>query len=181
MLQKYNTYRIVTIFFEQPTRAFQLRELARVSKLSTTAVKSALLDLIKENLITKRTVKKYHFYEANRGDKNYKFFKKFHNLELLKNSGLIKYIEKKLNYPEAIVLFGSAARGEDVERSDIDLFILTTVKKELSLDKFEKKLKRPIKTIIMDKKDFDLAKKKNPELINNVINGLVVSGYLSVL
>ena len=171
----------MVMFFKNPTKKFQLRELARISEISTTGVKSSLLELLKENIIIKIREKKYEFYEASRSSEIYKIYKKFFTIKTLHKSGLVAYLEKELNYPEAIVLFGSAARGEDVERSDIDIFVLTSVKKPLNLEKFNKQLKREIKLMMMKEEEFDNAKQKNPELINNITNGINLKGFLEVI
>lgn len=181
MLHKNNTNKLLNIFFENPTKKFQLRELARISKISTTGVKSAILELLNAELIIKTKEKKYEFYEANRNGMNYKSFKKFFNIRMLDESNVIDYLEKQLDYPEAIFLFGSAARGEDVERSDIDIFVLTSKKKEIDLKKYRKILKREIKLIVMDKEEFERSKQKNPELINNIVNGINLKGFLEVV
>jgi hypothetical protein len=33
----------------------------------------------------------------------------------------------------------------------------------------------------MDREEFELAKKRNPELVNNILSGVVLRGYLKVL
>ena len=181
MLQKNNTNKIMKIFFENSTKRFQLRELARISKISTTGVKSALLELLDGGLITKTKEKKYEYYETNRNDVNYKIVKKFFNVKSLYETGLVDHLEKELNHPEAIFLFGSSAWGEDVERSDVDIFALASVKKDLDLSVFSKRLKREIKLLIMNKDEFRKAKDKNPELINNIVNGVNLIGFLEVI
>jgi hypothetical protein len=164
-----------------PTKRFQLRELSRASGLSTTGVKSALLELLGSKLIVKTKEKKYEFYEANMGGEDYKLHKKFFNVKLLYDSGVLDYLEKELNHPEAMILFGSASKGEDAETSDIDLFVLASVKKDHNMEWYERKLKRDINLIIMTREDFARAKEKNPELVNNIVNGLVLRGFLEVL
>jgi hypothetical protein len=158
-----------------------LRELSRVSGLSTTGVKSALLELLGSKLVVKTREKKYEFYEANRNDENYKLHKKFFNVKLLYDSGVLDYLEKELNHPEAMILFGSASKGEDAETSDIDLFVLAPVKKDYNLGLYERKLRRSINLIVMTRGDFDRAKEKNPELVNNIVNGIRLRGFLEVL
>jgi predicted nucleotidyltransferase len=74
--------------------------------------------------------------------------------------------------PGCIVLFGSYLRGEDTEESDIDLFVEAD-KKEIRLERFEGLLKRKIE--LHFRRDFGKISK---ELKNNIINGLVMQGYL---
>ncbi len=180
MLQKNNTIRIRSIFFENPSKRFQLRELSRMSKVSTTGVKSALLELLDDGLIVKTREKSYEYYEANRNASKYKLAKKFSNVMLLYETGVIDYLERELGYPEAIFLFGSAARGEDAERSDFDIFVLASKKKEVDFGKYEKLLKREVKLMIMNREELERAKERNPELVNNIVNGINLKGFLEV-
>ena len=94
-----------------------------------------------------------------------------YNLSSLLESGLIKFIEEKF-MPKSIILFGSYRRGEDIENSDIDIFVECKEKK-LNLDKFERKLNRNIQ--LHFKENFNLYPK---ELKNNIMNGIVVGGFL---
>lgn len=181
MFQKNNTVRILNLFLKEPNRKFQLRELSRLTELSTTAVKSSLVELSKERLIAQKREKKYVFFESNRNKDEYKLIKKFFSVISLKESGLLDFLDSELNHPEAIILFGSAARGEDTEKSDIDIFVLTEKKKEVILKDFEKKLKKSIKVLLLSGSEFNEAKNKNPELINNIANGMILKGYLEVI
>jgi len=74
--------------------------------------------------------------------------------------------------PKVIILFGSYQRGEDIEESDIDIFV-EGKKEELNLDKFKKQLKRNIQLHFQE--DF---KKYPKELKNNIVNGIMLDGYL---
>jgi len=180
MLLKNNTNKILKFFFASPSKKFQLRELARVSRISTTGVKAALSELLADKIITKNR-DKYEFYEANRNCEVYKFFKKFYNAKMLFDIGIVDHLEKEFNHPEVIMLFGSASRGEDAEKSDVDIFVLTPVDKELDLKKFNEKLNREVKLIVMNKEEFEKAKEKSPELINSITNGIVLRGFLEVV
>ncbi len=168
-------------FFEKPTSRFQLRELARLTRLSTTAVKARLKQLLEEKIIKIEREKHYTFYKSNWNAPEYKWAKKFYNIKQILDSGLLEHLDEKLNYPEVVVLFGSAAKGEDAEKSDVDIFALVTVKREPMIETYVKKISRPIRILIMNKAEFKLAKKKNLELINNILNGIILKGYLEVL
>jgi hypothetical protein len=181
LLKNNNVKAVLKIFFEAPAKRFQLRELSRASGLSTTGVKSVLLELLGSKLVAKTREKKYEFYEANRNGEDYKLHKKFFNVRLLYDSGVLDYLEKELNHPEAMLLFGSASKGEDAETSDIDLFVLASVKKDHNLELYERKLRRGINLIVMARGDFERAKEKNPELVNNIVNGFLLKGFLEVL
>ena len=180
MLLNNNTEGVVKLFFGSPTREFHLREISRLAKISTTAANSVLKKLLKENIITKQKKGTYDIYQANRKDKEFREMKKFYNVQNLRRSGFVSFLEGEFNYPEAIVLFGSASKGEDIEESDIDIFILGT-KRSVDTSMYEKKFGRKIMLLVLSKEEFESAKKRNPELVNNIANGIVLYGYLKVL
>ena len=91
----------------------------------------------------------------------------------LYNSGLTNYLWDKLS-PRAIILYGSSAKGESLEESDIDLFIIGKERK-INLEKFEKELGKKIHLIFEDN-----PKKIPDELKNNLINGIILKGYLKL-
>ena len=88
-------------------------------------------------------------------------------------SGLISYIYDSC-LPNVIILFGSASKGEDLDESDIDLFVLSREKK-LDFTKYEKLLNREI--ALFFEENFS---KLSPELKNNILNGIILKGYLKV-
>ena len=65
----------------------------------------------------------------------------------LYETGLVDYLGRELN-PSLLIVFGSVRKGEYEKDSDIDLFIETTIKKDLDLKEFETKLKRKIDLFI---------------------------------
>ena len=143
--------------------------------MAHTSVKKNLSQLIKYGLIKEEVQKKggrkFPVYKAKHESPIFRRYKLIFNLTSLFESGLVDFLEKKLT-PNSIVVFGSYRRGEDVEESDIDLFI-ETIEDQLDLSLFEKKLKRKIQ--LHFKKDFTLYPR---ELKNNIINGIVIHGFL---
>lgn len=178
MLQNYNRWAILKVFFNDPYPkgdGFQLREISRKVKLATPSVKRYLSELEKEELIitSKHRVYNYPMYLANRDNEKFLFFKKMDTLISLEESGLLKYLQNEC-MPDVIILFGSAARGEDLRHSDIDLFLLCKEKK-LDLQSYEKKFNRKINLLFSE--DFSSLSK---ELRNNILNGISLKGYLRV-
>lgn len=172
MLQQYNTYRVMRIFFDFPTTHFQLRQISRLTRLGLPSTTNYLKQLLKEGLIRKESGLVYSNWVASQTEL-YKAYKRNDILLRLHECGLIQILSDS-TLPDAIVLFGSASRGEDVETSDIDLLLVGSEKK-LDVHKFEKLLHRRIAL------HFEPLVDKIPkELLNNVINGIVVYGYLKV-
>ncbi len=176
MLQNYNKWKVLQIFFDSPlVQGLQLREISRQVNLAPTSVKNYLKELEKEQFITqkKSRVQKFPIYFANRDHEKFKYYKKINIQERILSSGLLKFIDDSL-LPNTIILFGSASKGEDTELSDIDLFVSSKIKK-FNLNKYETKLKRRINLIF--EPNFN---KLSKELKNNILNGVVLSGYLKV-
>lgn len=173
MLQNYNKYRVLAVFFDNPTREFHIRYLGRRLKLAVTSVTNYLKELTKENFIIKSKEGLYPSYKANRDYDDFKFYKKVHNVIKIRESGLIKYLDE-FCLPTNIILFGSFSKGKDIESSDIDIFVEAKEKKA-NLEKYEKRLNRKINLFFEE--NFN---KLSKELRNNIINGIKLEGYLKV-
>ncbi len=175
MIQKSSMERTVEIFFINPTKKHYLMDISRSIRLAHTSVKKNLDKLVKIGLliesVEQKGGRKFPLYLANLENKAFKRYKLIYNISSVLQSKLIEFIEEKL-MPKSIVLFGSYQRGEDIEKSDIDLFV-ECKKEELDTSSFEKKLGRKIELHYND--NFNSFSK---ELKNNIINGIVLSGFL---
>lgn len=172
MLQEYTTYRILTLFFDQPTMYFQLREISRMLKLGMPSVINHVKKLEKEGLIKKEKRGVYKSYVSEKNDL-FRIYRRNDILLRMHESGLIDFLAEEF-MPDTIVLFGSCARGEDIETSDIDLLVVSK-EKEIDLKKFESLLKRKI-SLHFEENVTEIPK----ELLNNIVNGIVLFGYLTV-
>ena len=173
MLENYNRYKLLKIFFFNPLESFRLRELSRLSGISPPSVMSYLHDFESKSLIRKYKKRGIPFYKAEIDNEKFKEYKKLSILFELNHSGVLDFLWEELS-PESIILYGSYARGESVGGSDVDMFIIGKEKK-LNLDKFERKIGK--KFHLFFEKD---VKKIPKELKNNLINGIVLRGYLKL-
>lgn len=167
-------------FFEEPNKWFHVREMARLLRLTPTTVSKHLNRLYKDELLIKKQERGHLLFKANSGSDSYKGAKIHYNIKSVRDSGLIEYLDKELHYPDAILIFGSYAKGENDKNSDIDLFILSNRKKGVSLEEFEKKLKAKVQLFIKNKGEFIKLQKENKNLVNSILNGIVIKGYLEV-
>ena len=163
----------MNLFFEYPSRNFQIREVSRLSKIAVTSVKKYLDELRKEGFVIKDKNTLYPSYISNQQNRMFKIYKQQYFILKLHSSGFIDYLEDEL-HPKCIVLFGSMGKGEYNYGSDIDIFIQAPEKK-LNLLQYEKKLNREINLLFEE--NFSRLSK---ELKNNVINGIILKGYLKV-
>jgi len=174
MITKNNTFRVMELFFKHPERKFHLRELERLTHLSMPGVRKIVNKLVKEGLLESKKEKMVKNYFAKRNEK-FVHLKRAYNLHSLYRSGLVEFLKNQYENPEAIILFGSYSKGEDISKSDIDLAVITTKNKELELSLYEKKLAREIRIYEIT------IKKAEKEFLNTITNGIVLEGYLTVI
>ncbi len=162
-------------FFFKPMAKFGVRELSRITKADTKTVMKYLQDFTKRKIIVKTTEKgKFPHYEANRLSSIYRYEKSELMVRKIITSGLIEFIEKKIQ-PKAIVLFGSVQKGTYHQESDVDLFVQTDYQ-QLDLSKFNRRISQKVQLFF--EKDL---RKLSKGLLENIYNGLVLSGKLEVI
>ncbi|MEK6872150.1 MAG: nucleotidyltransferase domain-containing protein [Nanoarchaeota archaeon] len=166
-------------FFDDPHKDFTIRELSRMIKINHTTVRQYLVAFVKEGFLQKKNGHIYPVYSSVLS-KKYLNLKLYYNLEKIRESKIVEYIEKKFDFP-VIVLFGSYAKAQDRKDSDIDICVISNIVKELSFHSSQKILCKPVQWHLFSEKEFDNLKKKNPELVNNIANGIVLSGELKIL
>ncbi len=166
--------KIKEYFFDNPTARLRLRNIERELSLPFPSVVRYCKELKEENILKIVEISGIRFYTATRQEE-FLLQKKLYNIKRLHESGLIEHIKKELSNPP-IILFGSYSRGEDVEDSDIDIYIETPSTKKISLDRFAQELKREIQ-IIRHKSIKEIS---NPRLANNVVNGIILNGFVEV-
>lgn len=176
----YKELSIMSVFFEDSIQEFHIREVARLTGMNHMTVRRYLNQFVKEGILVKQQRKPFFAYAANQQSKKWTNLKLFYNREKLRESHLIEDLERFYDYP-TIVLFGSYAHATDTKDSDIDICIITNIKKELKTEKYKSLLQRPISPHMFTEKEFRTMKKTNPELINSICNGTVLSGQLGVL
>lgn len=162
------------LFFKYPERKFHLRELERITKLSMPGVRKIVRKLEKEGLLISKKEKVVINFYASRNEK-FTALKRSYNIYSVFISGLLNFLRKEYEEPEAIVLFGSFSRGEDISKGDIDISVVTSKHKSLNFSKFKNILSRDIKIYEIK------IENAESEFINTLANGVVLYGYLKVI
>jgi predicted nucleotidyltransferase len=165
ILQKCSLWKVAEILFIEPTKTHFIKEISKRINLAHTSVKKHILDLIDLGLVVKSNSEVFPGYKANRGNPEFIFYKKISNLISLKESKLTDFLGEK--YPKSIILFGSYDKGEDIETSDIDIFI-DCKKFKVDLKKYEKDLNRKVHLLFKEE--------VNKSLIGNINQGIVLFG-----
>lgn len=173
--------KLLEYFIKEPEREFYVRELARLIKKSPATVSKYLKEFAKKGILVSASKLNHLLFKANTESHYFKEIKVAHNIGKVRESGLIDYLNKEFNQPEAIVLFGSFAKGENGPKSDIDILVITPVKKTINLKKFEKIMGYEIQLFVHSGSEIERMKTSNKELLNSFINGMVLSGFWEML
>jgi len=162
-------------FYLHPTAKLRVRGIEREAKVPLPSVIRYVKDLESEGILKKNILGDVVFYSANRSSPNFLRKKASFNLNELFESGLVDSLIENFSNP-IVICFGSYAKGEDIESSDIDIYLETQSKKGIDLSTYEKKLSRKIHVF----KHRSIRRIKNKELMNNVVNGVILNGFLEV-
>lgn len=73
-----------------------------------------------------------------------------------------------------VVLFGSAAQGENTPKSDIDLFILTREPKKADRILMKEPLREKIRAIVKSPQEYSQFKKDNTTLYKEISKGVTL-------
>lgn len=162
-------------FFLNPTIKLRVRQIERELKVPLPSVIRYTKELEQEGLLKSTKIANITTYSADRASKTFLLEKKLFNIYQLNTSGLLDFLIEELSNP-AIVVFGSYAKAEDVENSDIDLYIETPSQKKINVEKYEKILQRKIQLFMYK----SLPDVENKGLANNIVNGIVLNGFMEV-
>ena len=114
-------YKILCLFFTNPTKEFYEKEVSDIIKISVGAVNKYMKILTKIELLQQEKHGRMHFYTLNRENLLVKYLKVVFTL----STPLIQEIKDIKNGSIRIFLYGSYARGEDTEESDIDMLLIS--------------------------------------------------------
>ncbi|MBU0906795.1 MAG: nucleotidyltransferase domain-containing protein [Nanoarchaeota archaeon] len=172
--------KVMRWFFSYPLTPISLTELAKEAEISKKTANEIVEQLVNDEFLGREIIGKSwrltchqrHLYNITR--------KIPYNLSLIYESDLINMIYKLIGHPRAIVLFGSYRKGDDTEKSDIDLAVEVIDNEELRIIKlgefseFGYRKNVPVNLYIFSKNKIDL------NLFTNIANGIVIEGMLEV-
>lgn len=173
MYKEIYNYKILKLFFNRPNSVMYIREIARLIGLHPNTVLKDVKILVKENILIQNKKKIITELQANLESSKYVFYKRLYNIESIFDSDLLGYLIDKYNSPDTIVLYGSYSLGEDNEKGDIDIAVITKRRLNLDYSRFEKRLKRNVHIV-------EIKENINKGLKNNIRNGVILYGRLSI-
>src|SRR3989338_3701132 len=146
--------RILTLLMFNRDKEYHLREIARLIDISPKYVGKELEKLLKINLVNKYEKGNLNIYSINKksiilNELRQMFIKTDYLGEIIK-----KELEDKVKYA---FIYGSFAKGEETEASDIDLFVIGDMKEDdliRAIQKLEETTGREINYVLWNEKTF---------------------------
>jgi len=153
---------LLALYFTNPNKKYYLRELERILNFSVGNIRRELIKLESTGLFLSENKGNLLYYCLNQ---SYPLFKELKSI-IFKTSGVPRMLHnvlEKFDDIDQAFIYGSFAKGEEREDSDIDLLIIGEVNEDKLIEeigKLERKLQREINYVIYEKEDF---KKKKEE------------------
>lgn len=137
---------ILRFLFMNAGASFNARGLAIALGVSQPAISKALPQLEKLGFarVAKDRASKRLSIELNRENPLVIGMKRADNVRLIYESGLAEFLRE--SFPGcAVIVFGSFSKGEDTQKSDIDIAVMGAKARPLGLGAFEKALQKEIR------------------------------------
>ena len=166
--------KILSLLMFNQDKEYHLREIARIIKISPVYAAKELENLSKLNLINKSKKGNLSLYSINKNciildELRQIFIKTDYLWELIRRE-----LEGKVNYA---FIYGSFAKGEETEKSDIDLFVIGEMKEDSLIkiiQKLEKNTGREINYILWNEKTFQQRAKSHHHLLKTVKKNKII-------
>jgi len=185
MLSSKSKVKIIRILIGSPEREFSLNDVLRETKMSWGTAYPSMKSLVSSRIVTARKAGRTKIYRINKNNLLFRELSGMFKGESEAPLRIAKEFTSKLGKHgiESVILFGSAARGEAKDKSDIDLLFITKgpkpAKKETDalVRDFADRYDIDIVPIYMTQPEFDRRKKKFDRFVMNVIQeGVVLFG-----
>lgn len=180
LFQKWNGLKPLVFFFDNPYSEVYLREIARRLKMSPSTLWRSINVLEKDGLIQIRREKNGTFLKPTFSNE-FKMLKVAYTLSKIEEKKIVEIISKKAGGLSSILLYGSAARGEDDEKSDYD-FLVIAAKCNVSSLEISEKLGRESAIQIYSISEWrDVSKKNRAFYLEVISNSIALKGEKPVI
>jgi predicted nucleotidyltransferase len=162
---------LLVLYFTNPNKKYYLRELERILNFSVGNIRRELIKLESTGLFLSENKGNLVYYYLNQ---SYPLFEELKSI-IFKTSGAHKMLQnilKKFDGIDRAFIYGSFAKREEREGSDIDLLIIGEVNEDKLIEvisNVERKLQREINYAIYGKEDFNKKKKEGNSFISDIL------------
>jgi len=167
-------------FFSFPTREIGLSDLSEAVGIAKTTAHKIVTTLVNEQFLKLEIIGRIWRISCNQ-DHIYNFSKKIsYNLMMVYESGVLQEVHQRVPNPKVVALFGSYRKGDDTEKSDIDIAVEVIGDQELKIESigilsaFGYRRDISVNLHLFSRDHIDI------NLFSNVANGIVLDGFLEV-
>ncbi|HIH42533.1 TPA: hypothetical protein HA246_02725 [Candidatus Woesearchaeota archaeon] len=169
-------------FFSFPNDKVGLNDLSADLKIAKTTASKVVSQLVEEGFLIKEDLGNVWRISCNQvKDNNYTYSRKIgYNLIRVYESGILNSIHEVIKNSRAIILFGSYRKGDDTEKSDIDIAVEILGDEDIKiyqlgiLPELGYRKNVPVNLHVFSRNKIDL------NLFANIANGIVLEGFLEV-
>ncbi|MGV8168776.1 MAG: nucleotidyltransferase domain-containing protein [Candidatus Nanoarchaeia archaeon] len=168
MFDKLNNadWKVLSFLLDNPYKEFHLRGVARTLKISASSVKTAVDKLEKLNLVKSKAYANLRMISGNKEEILFK------HLKISKNIDFLRPLVEELLPAIAVMLYGSYAKGENDEKSDIDIVVIAN-RKDAKLHEYKGK---ELQVYFFTPADWAKMKKTNQAYAKEVSGGILLHG-----
>lgn len=125
LYQKITHLKVLSLFLENLHTSYYLRESARLLNMDPMTVRRSLNLLVEDKFLVKVEEKNRILYRANLENPALRHLKISYNLSWLREKDVVDFIINRMKSVTSIMLFGSFAKGENDENSDVDILTIS--------------------------------------------------------
>ncbi len=172
--------KVILWFFSYPYKEMSLNDLSVELGIAKTTARKIVFQLVEEEFLKKEELGKVWRINCNVGHIYNYTIKVANNLENIYKGNIVQEIHKAIPNARAIILFGSYRKGDDTEKSDIDIAVEVLDNEKLSIqelgviEKFNYRKNVQVNVHLFSRNQIDL------NLFNNIANGIMLDGFLEV-
>ncbi|HLD78988.1 MAG TPA: nucleotidyltransferase domain-containing protein [Candidatus Nanoarchaeia archaeon] len=167
-------------FFSFPTREIGLSDLSETVGIAKSTANKIVTTLVNEQFLNLEFIGRVWRISCKQ-DHIYNFSKKIsYNLMMVYESGILQEIHRRIPNLKAVILFGSYRKGDDTEKSDIDIAVEVAGDQEIKIESlgilqtFGYRKDVQVNLHIFSRNKIDI------NLFSNIANGILLEGFLEV-
>ena len=165
-------------FFAYPSREIGLNDLSKELGVSKTTAKEIVLGLVDDEFLNRELLGRLWRISCNQNHPFNHTRKIPYHLMLIYESSILQEIHHMIPNPRSITLFGSYRKGDDNEKSDIDIAVEVVGNEDVRIVKLGVipqlgyRENVAVNLYIFSRNKVDL------NLFANIVNGIVLEGFL---